>query len=178
MTGIILLGSECTGTKITAESIIKCMNVQGVVEGWPGVITNDKPLLFRRSHPHGRPPEWPTPSDCVARLRAKGCDNFKLVLTVRDFYSCVRSHQRQDRDGHERVRTDEELLQKIRSTYQKIFHDLCTESSDLPYFISSYESLIADPELHLQNLANLLEVEYLGMNVTIRNENKKYKDCK
>jgi len=167
--GIVVTGSEASGTKILAESIIKCMDVSGTIGG--PVVPSDGPMLYRRSVPYGRPSIWPTPSQLANKLEAHGCDNITVVISTREWFSLVKSHQRQFTDLNE-SKTPSEILEKVRKCYKLIFDDI--SKNNMNFLISNYESLINDPENHLRNLASVLALPFVGMNVKITNQNKKY----
>ena len=173
--GIVVTGSEATGTKILADAIIKSMGVSGTIGG--PVIKSKGSMLLRRSIPHGRPSLWPKPSRLASYLTNCGCDDITVVVTTREWFSIVKSHQRQDKEIEETIRSPQQILEKVRRCYNLIFQDLAQKN--IRYVISNYESLITDPKEHLENLAIVLGLPFLGMkDVEIRNENEKYKEVK
>ncbi|GAA1820971.1 hypothetical protein HC028_11685 [Planosporangium flavigriseum] len=144
--GFLLIGPESSGTKLTAELLRRagCRSV-GIIGGddGPQLPADDRPRLLRRSFPHGF--EWFTVRDLVALLDAEGvkaegvkAEDVQVVITTRDWFTMV------DSQLNRRLAADRETaFANLRRAYREIFAGVF--ELGLPYLVSSYEALTAQP---------------------------------
>lgn len=164
----IVVGPECSGTKLLAEVFIKCLGCNGAVSD--GTIVNGDNIMMRWSIPTGRPSRWLNFEHEVTKLKQRGYKP-TIIITSRNWHPAVKSHQRQDKP-YGKIRDQKEITDKMEKTYKHIFSYILKE--DISYIISNYEGLISDPEIHIKGLSELLDLPFNGVNVTITNQNKKY----
>jgi hypothetical protein len=139
--GFLLIGPESSGTKLTAELLRRagCRSVE-IVGGddGPQLPADGRPPLVRRSFPHGF--EWFTVRQLVALLDAEDVDaeDVQVVITTRDWFTMA------DSQVNRRLAADRETaFANIRRAYRDIFTGVC--ELGLPYLVSSYEALTAQP---------------------------------
>ena len=150
--GYLVLGPESSGTRVTAELLVAAgcrrTNIVGGDDGPELPLEGHRPVI-RRSAPHWRPPagphEWP---DLAALAGLLAPRRVCAVVTTRDWYAMASSQMRQ---GH--VRTLEDAHANIRRAYEVVFTGLAKEN--LPFVLSSYESLVAEREYRKLLLAFL-----------------------
>jgi hypothetical protein len=139
--GFLVVGPESSGTKLTAELLRRagCRSVEiiGGDDG-PDLPADGRPPLVRRSFPHG--PHWFTVHQLVALLGAEGigAEDVQVVITGRDWFTMVDSQVARG------LAADRETaFANIRRAY----HDIFTGVGEfgLPYLLSSYEALTAQP---------------------------------
>ncbi len=197
---ILLVGPESTGTKLLAKCFIEGMGCAGdsVIDGT--IAEGDDPIMVRFSLPAGpmSVSKFVDVAHVNTHLRSKGYD-VHAVITSRNWQAMVESGERQCSEVGQWIqladdwnfhtdpntamvptqastegegRSTEQTKRMIQAAYVQIFKGLVTEN--IPFVFSNYEGLISDPENHLKSLANMLGLEYTGLDFEIRNENKKY----
>jgi hypothetical protein len=134
--GYLIVGPESSGTKLTAELLRRagCRSV-AIVGGddGPELPLDGHPPLLRRSFPHGH--DWLTVRQLVELL---GTDDVQVVITTRDWFTMV------DSQVARRLAADRETaFGNIRRAYHDIFNGV--SELRLPYLVSSYEALTAQP---------------------------------
>ena len=140
--GYLVLGPESSGTRLTA-SLLEAAGCRraAIVGGDDGPelpLDGHRPVI-RRSAPHWQPPsgprEWPDVFDLVRRLSV---EHVRAVVTSRDWFAMADSQLRRDL-----VSRLEEAYRNIRMAYAVIIGGL--NEHGIPFVISSYESLVAQP---------------------------------
>jgi hypothetical protein len=197
---ILIVGPESTGTKLLAKCFIQGMGCAGndVIDGT--IAEGKDPIMVRFSLPAG--PVGVSKFVDIAHvnkhLRSKGYD-VHAVITSRNWQTMMESGQRQCSQEGKWIQLAEEwefrvdpnsamvetqakdkgegreleqTKRMIQAAYVQIFKGLVTDN--IPFVFSNYEGLISDPENHLKSLADMLGLEYSGIDFEIRNENKKY----
>lgn len=193
---ILLVGPESSGTKLLAKCFIKCLGCVGD-DTMDGTIDESaEQIMVRFSLPSGPvgSSRFVDVQHVTQHLNSKGFD-VHAVVTSRNWYPMMESGSRQTREVGQWMelnpawdfhcdpntamvtesgehRTPEETNRMIQAAYCQIFKGLVTEK--IPFTISNYESLIFDSENHLKSLADILGLEYSGLDFEIRNENGKY----
>ena len=164
-TAIMILGPEATGTKITQEIMVKCFGCDGYI-GRGGIKNpNENFISFKRSLPAAG--VWLDPQNLFDDLQQHGFNDIRLIITTRNWGYIARSHDRQFAP-----RPREETFSMIKKAYEKIFSFLA--KTPIPYLMSSYESLISNPETHIKSIGEVLNLEPKSYDVCIKNGNLKY----
>jgi hypothetical protein len=144
--GFLLVGPESSGTKLTAELLRRagCRSIEilGGDDG-PQRPLDGHPPLLRRSFPHG--PYWVSLRQLVELL---GADDVQVVITTRDWFAMVDSQV-----GRRLAADHDTAVANIRRAYRDIFAGVA--ELGLPYVVSSYEALIAQPRYAERLLSTL-----------------------
>ena len=167
----LVAGAESSGTRMLTGLLVAagCSGSAGHAQAWDAKAphADEHPrVVWRRSVPHGG--AWPELREMVERLRSRGYDDVRFVVTVRDRH-CLASSQ--VAAGH--VADAACASENIRRCYRHIFSQLA-EMPEAPYVIAPYESLV----LHGAKAAGRL-LEALGLDAPddmppFRDENAKY----
>jgi hypothetical protein len=144
--GFLVVGPESSGTKLTAELLrragCRSMAIVGGDDGPELPLDGHHPLI-RRSFPHGG--DWPSFTDLVRLLAV---DEVHVVVTARDWVAMVSSQVNRNLAADRPT-----ALDNVRRAYREIFSGIC--ALDLPFILSSYETLTSHPRAAAGLLAAL-----------------------
>jgi hypothetical protein len=168
---VLVLGPECTGTKMTAQILID-LGFSGDV--YDGTIIDSDKMMVRWSVPTGHHDgPYVNVKGKIQSLRDMGFEYICVVVTTREISSVINSHHRQEIGGNgKKMRTREEIIEKHEHSYKHIILNLF--EMDVPYVFSSYESVILDKEKHIKGLCEYFGVDYKPVKLEIKNGNNKY----
>jgi hypothetical protein len=168
---VLVLGPECTGTKMTAEILLDLGFTGRVYDG--SIVKSDN-MMVRWSVPTGhRDGPYIDVKGKIESIRSMGFDEVYVIVTTREISSVVNSHHRQEIEANgKKVRTYQDIIKKHEHSYKHIILNLF--ELDVPYVFSSYESMILDKEKHIRGLCDFIGVEYKPIKLEIVDGNKKY----
>jgi len=148
----LVLGPESSGSRFVTELLVNAGCEGSADHHQP--FDNDPPrdqelVVWRRSYPHGE--DWPDAFELIEDLRVRGY-SVAAVVCMRDFYAMCASQVRV-----EHAPNTTQALTGVRHAYRSIFADitLCA----VPYWIVSYESLVARPTRAAQAFVRMLGLD-------------------
>ena len=162
----LILGPESSGTRCVTRLLIKAGchggadHEQAFDRSPPSGVS---PVVWRRSVPHGK--SWPEITRMVNSLEARGYE-VRVIVTTRDWHPTVES---QVKARH--VADRNEAVRNLRRAYPFIFEHLAR--AGVPYWVVSYEALVARPKKVAAKLMEMLGLP-LPEKIEIFDGNEKY----
>ena len=185
----VVLGPEISGTKLLAEILLKCCNLQGRVTD--GFLPDEKEdlIMVRWSLPSGLfdlpTPQWTSHNDrmvdvnsIIEGLSKKGYLPVFLGIS-RSWIAVTKSRLKQYKEHKDsRFGEPDSLDTHLHMVRRGIsyFYDNVPHSG-FPWYMFSYEEITNTPELIVPQLAKMLNLEFKGLDKLdwpIKSQNSKW----
>ncbi len=162
----LILGPESSGTRCVTRILLDagCHGGAGHEQEFDRAPPRGvSPVVWRRSIPHGK--EWPDITRMVNVLKANGYE-VKAIATTRDWHPAIESQLKARHVG-----SREEARANLRRAYPFIFWHLA--ETKIPFWVVSYEALVARPKKVVGKLMEALGLPVPGK-IEIFDGNEKY----
>tara|TARA_B100001250_G_scaffold374098_1_gene360673 strand:- start:136 stop:732 length:597 start_codon:yes stop_codon:yes gene_type:complete len=175
---IAIFGPEHTGTKALLNLLIDGFGATGKKHNCGHELVTERSELyaFKYSVPSGHQGEgpWPSPKKILQDVMLHNYQDIRVLIPVRDYWCLYNSHcwnPKNVASGHEqRRRRNFDMV--IAQGYRNIINDV--QEAGVPFYFTSYESMVTDPQRFLFGLSQTLELPVLSTGVKVFDGNEQY----